>query len=83
MLRLVRPRDESRPADVHVDPSTKPCPATTRSHGAPSLASGDIDIDASELIFESLDVDDPEKTPVTRHSDWQRNVPPPLPGTES
>ena len=99
MLRLIRPRDKHRPADVLVGPRSNvdrdaittrtggltPPPDSDTAPATPRSFDGRIsssDIDADELIFESIEPD-ADRTPVTLNSDWQRNAPPPLPDPNS
>lgn len=75
MLRVVRPRDAARPADVVVTP-IRPSESPF-----PEVPSNDELVQSAELILEQFD-EPTENTPITAVSPWQRLAPPPLPKSE-
>lgn len=88
MLRVVRPRDSKRPADVLVDPSAPTtkravprqdaCPPSSTELALEPLDEALETVHTGELLLEPyLDLGD--ATPVTGISPWQRSAPPPLP----
>lgn len=76
MLRVVRPRDPQRPADVVVALS-----GSARAPFDPAVPTNEELSRGAELTLEQFD-EPTENTPITAVSPWQRLTPPPLPQSE-